>query len=161
MLRWLLRGWIPLGLGVGLLVVIGLAIAQQTINRHTEIFAFVNGIILGESGSGRFLGPMPATETVAAGATITANACGAVKAVTAAGAVATSTTDTFTAPAPSNAGCLMGVCNVGATNTITLKRSARFLTAGGVDLALAANTCVMVGSEGAAWRQLAAILTAT
>jgi hypothetical protein len=54
----------------------------------------------------------------------------------------------------------MNVCNVGA-NTITLSRNALFKAVGGVDLPLPADSCVMVGSDGAVWRQLTAVLTAT
>lgn len=63
------------------------------------------------------------SQTIAATNTIAANACGSVKSITSAGAVTTSTTDTFTAPSADattgNQGCIMTVVNVGANN-ITL-----------------------------------------
>jgi hypothetical protein len=103
----------------------------------------------------------PGTQTIAAGNTITANACGGVKNITAGGAVTTDTTNTFTAPGATNAGCVMSVCNTGATNTITLDQNALFKTTGGANVALAANTCVVVTSDGSVWRQISAALTAT
>ena len=96
----------------------------------------------------------PAAETIAAGATITANACGGIKAITSSGVVTTNTTNTFTA---SVSGCVMDVCNTGANN-ITLDQNALFTTAGGVDLTLGADDCVRVGSDGSKWRQISAVL---
>lgn len=103
----------------------------------------------------------PATQTIAATNTITADACGGLKQVTAGSAVTTNTTDTFTAPAAANTGCVMDVCNVGVTNTITLDKNAHFFTQGAADVALAANTCVRIGSDGTQWRQLTAIQTSS
>jgi hypothetical protein len=103
----------------------------------------------------------PTTQTIAATNTITANACGGLKAVTAAGAVTTNTTDTFTAPAAANAGCVMDVCNTGATNAITLDKNTNFFTLAGADVVLLANTCVRVGNDGTRWRQLTPLHTAS
>jgi hypothetical protein len=101
----------------------------------------------------------PATQTVASTDTIVADACGGVKNITAAGAVTTNTTDTFTAPAAGNTGCSMMVCNVGATNAITLDKNSHFFTVGGIDLVLLANSCVGVTqSTGTEWRQTSAQL---
>jgi hypothetical protein len=145
-----------------------LAVAlAQTVTTHTEIFDFksglrVNGAGLADGGgaiTGFRLTP-PATETIAAGAIITANACGGLKRVSAAGAVTTSTVDTFTAPALTNTGCQMTLVNVGA-NTITLDKNAKFLTLTAADLVLAANTSVVIVSDGTAWRQVTAILAGT
>jgi hypothetical protein len=104
--------------------------------------------------------PLPLTpQTIAAGNTVIANACGGLKRVTAVGAVTTSTSDTFTAPAASNAGCQMTVCNVGAQN-ITLDNNANFKSAGGVDVVLTPDDCVVVVSTGVAgvWYQVSALL---
>lgn len=103
----------------------------------------------------------PSTETIASAATITANACGGLKAISASGAVTTNTTDTFTAPASTPIGCIMDVCNVGTTNTITLDHNAHFFTLAAGDLVLAANTCVRIGNDGTQWRQLTGLLTAS
>lgn len=101
-----------------------------------------------------------AAEAVAAAETIEADACGTVKRVTAAGAVTTNTTDTFTAPAAANDGCVMYVCNTSA-NAITLDDNANFFGAGIAgatpgDTVLGADDCCIVASDGAAWRQLGA-----
>lgn len=103
----------------------------------------------------------PAAQTIASGNTITSNGCGGMKLITAAGAVTTSTTNTFTAPATgkgANEGCIMHVCNVGAQN-ITLDNNANFKSAGGSDVVVTADDCVMVGSTGASgvWYQLTAL----
>lgn len=101
----------------------------------------------------------PTAQTIAAGNTITADACGGIKRIDAAGAVTTDTTNTFTAPAAGNAGCVMTVCNSGA-NSIALDKNALFVMdttdeGGDGDLDLGADDCVSVGSDGSKWRQLA------
>jgi len=102
----------------------------------------------------------PATQTIAAGGTITANACGTVKRITAASGVTTSTTDTFDAPNGGNAGCIMVVCNLGS-NTITLDTNARYLGAGAADTVLTSSDCVIVAQEGSVpvWAQITAVLS--
>lgn len=113
-----------------------------------------NAALGNSSASGRWIVSPPTTQTIAAGNTIAADGCGTTKPISAAGAVTTDTTNTFTAPAAANTGCLMQVCNVG-TNTITLDRNALFETDGGTDIALAADECVIVNNNGAKWRQSA------
>jgi hypothetical protein len=112
------------------------------------------------SMDGTFIPSLPATETIVATATITANACGTIKRITAAGAVTTNTTNTITAPSSANAGCRMVINNVGA-NTITLDKNANILLVGGADVALLANSSITVYSDGSIWRQITAQLTAT
>lgn len=102
---------------------------------------------------------VPAAETITAAATITANACGAIKRITAAGAVTTNTTNTLTAPSTVGA-CEMRLCNTGA-NTITLDKNALILLQGGADVALTANSCISVSSDGSVWRQTTALQTST
>ena len=101
---------------------------------------------------------LPAAESIAAAATITADACGGFKRISSAGAVTTNTTNTFTAPAAANAGCVMAVCNTGANN-ITLDVNANFKTAGGADVILTSDDCVIVASTGAAgvWYQISGL----
>jgi hypothetical protein len=77
----------------------------------------------------------PAAQTIAAGNTIADDACGSLKLITSAGAVTTGTTNTFTAPAAGNKGCIMHVCNTGANN-ITLDNNANFKSSGGGRVAL-------------------------
>ncbi len=97
----------------------------------------------------------PAAQTIAAGNTVTDDSCGTLKLITAAGAVTTSTTNTFTAPAAGNEGCIMHVCNTGANN-ITLDNNASFKSFGGLDVVMTQDDCVTVGSTGASgvWYQL-------
>ena len=101
----------------------------------------------------------PATETVAATETIEADACGTIKRITAAGAVTTNTTNTFTTPAANNQGCFMLVCNVGS-NAITLDNNANFKSAGAADVIVGADDCLSVVSTGASgvWYQVSALL---
>lgn len=106
-----------------------------------------------------FLVQMP-TQVIASGGIITADACGGLKRVSAAGAVSTDATNAITTPATSNYGCHLDVCNVGA-NTITVKHSTNTKTSTGADLALAANGCVSFVSTGSAgfWLQTSAMVT--
>ena len=116
-------------------------VAQSSVNRRPDLWFFKNGVF----------GPMPATQTIAAADTITANACGGYKRVTAAGAVTTGTTNTFTAPDPERAPCEMLLCNVGA-NAITLDNNALFKSIGAADIVLGADDCTRVVSDGTVWR---------
>jgi copper(I)-binding protein len=100
----------------------------------------------------------PATEAIVAGGTITANACGSVKNITAAGAITTNTTDTFTAPSSSTTGCVMTVCNQSA-NTITLDSNTNFPGVAAGNVALTQDDCVLVVQSGARWLQAAAVLS--
>lgn len=114
----------------------------------------VNGVATQSLSANGTLGPVPATQVIAAGNTITADACGGVKRISSAGAVATSTTNTFTAPAAANAGCVLNVCNVNAADAITLDDNANFSASAGADISLAGDECVQVGSDGVIWRTL-------
>ena len=100
------------------------------------------------------------TQTIANGGIIAADSCGGVKLVTAAGAVSTSSTNAFTAPAAGNTGCKMKVCNTGA-NTITIVRSTNTKTTTGAELALAQNGCVDYLSTGTFWLQTAVMTTSS
>lgn len=100
----------------------------------------------------------PAAQTIGAGGTIAADACGTIKLVTAAGGVTTDTTNTFTAPASANYGCCMVVRNSGA-QTITLDRNGNFLTITAADLSLTAGSNVEVCSDGVDWFQVSALAT--
>lgn len=114
-----------------------------------------------------FAGPIqvdnPATQTIAGGDTIAADACMSIKNISSASAVTTNTTNTFTAPAALNKGCFMMVCNVNAADAITLDKNANFLSTAGADVVLLANSCIGVFSTGGSgvWRQVTAIQTST
>ncbi len=96
-------------------------------------------------------------QTISAGNTIAADSCGAMKQITSAGAVTTDTTNTFTAPAAANAGCVLRVVNVGSNN-ITLDNNANFKSAGATDVLLTADDAVIVESNGTTWYQISAVL---
>jgi len=100
----------------------------------------------------KVLTPVPATQTVAASFTITADACGGIKRVTSASDVTSDTTNTFTAPAASNKGCKMFVKNVGVHQVILDFNTLFAGGAGGAaSLRLDTGGSVIVWSDGAAW----------
>ena len=111
------------------------------------------------SVTGTQLGPVPTTQVIGAAGTIAADACGGVKRVSSAAAVTTSTTNTFTAPAAANAGCVLNVCNENASDAITLDNNALFQSAAAGDVVLGALDCVQVASSGASgkWYQISAL----
>lgn len=108
------------------------------------------------TASGSIIKTMPATETIGAAATITANACGGVKRLTATAARTTNTTDTFTAPSAALAGCVMDVVNLAPGFAITLDNNANFQSAGAADVVLGSSDTVRVGCTGASgfWFQI-------
>jgi hypothetical protein len=137
------------GKGLALCLVVGLVwavVAWAAVARYPirgQIYQFVDGS----------MGPLPAIQTIASGDTIRGDACGGLKRITAAGAVTTSTSATFTAATTmGGAACEMVVCNVGVTNSITLDNNAAFLSIGAADIVLTANDCTRVISDGLTWR---------
>lgn len=108
--------------------------------------------------STQLLAPVPSTQTIAAGGTVAADACGGIKRVDAGGAVTTDTTNTFTAPTAALAGCVMHLKNVGGTHTITLDTNANFKSAGAANVSLAAGDTIIVGTDGSFWYQFSALL---
>lgn len=106
------------------------------------------------TSSTSFKGPSVSTETITAAATITANACGGLKRITAATDVTTGTTNTFTAP--STAGnCCMDVINVHTTSTIYLDANSLFLVTSAASLPIGPNGSIRVCSDGSYWRHAA------
>jgi hypothetical protein len=93
---------------------------------------------------------VPATETISAAGTITANACGGLKRITSSGDVTTGTTNTFTAPASTNKGCKMLVVNVGS-GTIYLDSNALFSVTTAASIPLGPKGSVNVVSDGSVW----------
>ena len=120
----------------------------------TAINAASTGNVIFDGGWRRIV---RAEQAVAGGGTIVDNACGSVKLITTddGGAETTSTTNTFTAPAESNNGCIMYVCNNGGADNITLDDNALF--SAGADVVLTPEDCVTVGSNGSIWYQLSAL----
>ncbi|MGB4107935.1 MAG: hypothetical protein WBK55_09105, partial [Alphaproteobacteria bacterium] len=111
----------------------------------------------GVVGAGPLIAAPPTTEVVAAAAVITANACGTIKQVSATANRTTDTTDTFTTPTASYAGCCMDVVNIDTVDTITLDQNANFFTGPGTDLSLGPGKAVRVCSDGTSWYQAASI----
>lgn len=103
------------------------------------------------------LPPLADAQTIASGGTVTADSCGGLKRITSAGAVTTSTTNTFSAPSVQNKSCWMAVCNTGSSN-ITLDNNANFKSAGGADVVMTPDDCVSVVSTGTVWVQVSALL---
>lgn len=99
------------------------------------------------------------TQTIAAGGTITADSCGGIKKISAAGNVTTDTTNTFTAPAVGNHGCCMEVINIHTVSEITLDYNiATFLTSGAANIVMTPNDAVRVCSDGVIWRQVTGLM---
>ena len=97
-------------------------------------------------------------QTIGAGGIIAADSCGGLKIVTAAGAVATDTTHSITAPAAANAGCCMDIYNSGA-ETITIDTNTTVIVGGAANLALTQLDVVRFCSDGTNWVQAAALLS--
>ncbi len=112
------------------------------------------------SPASRFVVAAPSTEVIGAAATITANACGTVKRLSATANRTTDTTDTFTTPTASYAGCCMDVVNVDTVDTITLDNNANFITGPGADLAVGPGKAVRVCSDGTSWYQASTVTSA-
>lgn len=94
-----------------------------------------------------------ASQSIGAGGTVSANACGGVKDITSAGDVTTSLSNTFSTPGANNDGCIMHVCNRGSFN-ITLDSNGNFVS--DADIVLTPNDCVDVESNGTTWIENAA-----
>lgn len=111
------------------------------------------------STSPRWIVSSPATQTIAAGNTIAADACGTIKKITASGAVTTDTTNTFTAPAAANDSCCMDVIHVGTANNITLDANANFNAA--ADVVMTPCDSIRVCSDGTDWFPVSALVANT
>ena len=121
----------------------------------------VNDVIIGDKleVQGQVWVNSPTAQTIAAGNTIAADACGSNKWITSSGAVATDTTNSFTAPTAVLGDCCMRVVNVGS-NAITIDENANNFLAGAADVVLGAGDSVSVcqywnGSAGF-WYQIGA-----
>lgn len=109
--------------------------------------------------SGWLYGPqiveVPASEVIGAGGTITADACGGLKRISATADRTTDTTNTFTAPSAANKGCKMLVVNVSATQTIYLDSNTLFPVTSAASLAIGPKGSVWVVSDGTTWHHSA------
>jgi hypothetical protein len=102
----------------------------------------------------KFIVTPPSVETIAAGAVITADACGTIKLIQSTGNVTTDTTNTFTAPTASYNGCCMDIINMNTVDTITLDQNALFKTTGNVNQQLGPDGTIRVCSNGTSWHQI-------
>ena len=133
----------------------------STTTNETSVHGAADGddLIVGDKleVQGQMWVASPAAQTISAGNTIAADACGSIKFITSAGAVSTDTTNTFTAPAALNKDCCMTVINSGS-NSITLDNNALFTSAGAADVVLGAGDSANVCSSGLSgkWYQVGA-----
>lgn len=93
---------------------------------------------------------LPAIQTIGAGGTVAADACGGLKRISATAARTTDTTNTFSAPSARNLGCRMVVFNAG-TFVITLDANANFATPASANVVLGTKDAVTVLSLGSYW----------
>ena len=100
---------------------------------------------------GEHFSVVPATETISAAGTITANACGGLKRINSVGDVTTGTTNTLTAPSSSNAGCRMLIVNVDTVDTIYLDSNALFGVTSAASLPIGPKGSISVWSDGSVW----------
>lgn len=132
-------------------------IAANTSARHVAATvtdgSTIDLTLTGQDITAEIIPAIPAAQTIAAGETIAADACGGIKQITAEGAVTTDTTDTLAAPGVANSGCCMHIVNIGA-QTITMDTNANFYSAGAADVVVTANDALSVCSNGTAWYQI-------
>ena len=101
--------------------------------------------------AGQQFSATPATQVIGTAGTITADACGGLKRISAVGDKTTDTTATFTAPAAGNAGCCMLVVNVDTVDTIYLDSNTAFPLTGAASAALGPKGSINVCSDGTTW----------
>lgn len=106
------------------------------------------GVITNAGGE---LGPTTATQTIAAGGTIAADACGGIKRITSASDVTTDTTNSIAAPAAANTGCELQIVNVGAHQILLDYNTAFPTNTGAASMRLDAGGSVKVISDGTNW----------
>lgn len=96
----------------------------------------------------------PATQTVASGGTVAADACGGLKRITAAAYSALDTTNPIAAPVAGNTGCVMDIINVGSNGIAFPNSSTTFPTTNSATITLLANGSMRVVSDGTYWRKM-------
>jgi hypothetical protein len=114
----------------------------------------------GKTFTGQLIKTPVATQVIGAGGTIAADSCGGLKLISAAGAVTTDTTNSFTAPSAALAGCCMTVFNAGDTNSVTIDGNTLTVVVGSAaNLAVTAYDAVNFCCDGTTWRQTTALLS--
>lgn len=96
----------------------------------------------------------PATQTIASGQSVAADACGGFKLVRTESSITTSTSDTFASTATATKlPCVMWVVNAG-THTLTLDNNSKFMTAGDLNVVLGSTrSLTVIGLAGRGWTQ--------
>ena len=135
-------------------------ITNSTSTRSYSFYGVTQGSKIVNNGP--IMSIPPSAQTLSAGDTIKADACGGIKQINAGSAIATDVTNTFSVPSIStagtgNIGCFMFVVNNGA-NTITLDNNASFLTYAGEDINLNTAAAVPVIGNGSLWVQVGPIV---
>lgn len=97
-------------------------------------------------------------QIIAAGGTITANACGGIKRILSNGDVTTSTSQTITTCAAALDGCAMDIVSIDSADTITLDFNGNTVFNGGTDVVLGPADTMRVVCDGISgvWRQIGA-----
>ena len=94
---------------------------------------------------------VPATQTLTAGFTITADACGGLKRINGVGDLTSDTSNTIAAPSSANAGCRMLIVNVDTVDTFYLDANALFGVTAAASLPIGPKGSVAVWSDGSVW----------
>lgn len=94
---------------------------------------------------------VPATQTLTAGFTITADACGGLKRINGVGDLTSDTSNTLTAPSSSNAGCRMLIVNVDSVDTFYLDSNSLFGVTSAASLPIGPKGSISVWSDGTVW----------
>lgn len=101
--------------------------------------------------SGQNYGVVPAAQTLTAGFTIAADACGGLKRINGVGDLTSDTSNTIAAPSASNAGCRMLIVNVDSTDTFYLDSNALFGVTAAASIPIGPKGSISVWSDGSVW----------
>lgn len=116
--------------------------------------AYFDGAVTLASGltqSGQNYTIVPATQTLTAGFTIAADACGGLKRINGVGDLTSDTSNTIAAPSSSNAGCRMLIVNVDTVDTFYLDSNALFGVTSAASIPIGPKGSISVWSDGSVW----------
>lgn len=107
------------------------------------------------SGMTSILGPVPTTQVMTTGGTITADACGGLKRITSTAAVALGTNNNLlTAASSTYKGCIMSIMNVGTYFITVGSSNGQLYTNGNASALIGTYSNFQVVSDGSAWYQI-------